>query len=166
MIDESLRDHFVLLTTYAMVCDEVMAVVQARAATGSYPMLVDVLMKSKGKGKGKKGKCESKDTKSKDDKGKSRGWKNRTNDCGDKSEKVSALQATDETPPVASVTLAADFDGYFFAITMESSWNETLCPLMRPPIALARRRECNADVSWSFCVLVDRFWICCRRLPA
>ena len=29
----------------------------------------------------------------------------------DKSKKVSALQTTDETPPVASVTLAPDFDG-------------------------------------------------------
>ena len=62
--------------------------------------------------------------------------------------KVSALQVTAETPPVASVTLAPDFDGYLFAITMNGSWHETLCPLMR---------QCNADVSWSLCVLVDRF---------
>ena len=26
--------------------------------------------------------------------------------------------------------------------------------------------ECNADVSWSFCVPVDRVWICCHWLPA
>ena len=55
------------------------------------------------------------------------------------SKKVSALQTTDETPHT-SVTLAPDFDGYLFTITMESSWNETLCPRMRPPLALARRR--------------------------
>ena len=58
----------------------------------------------------------------------------------DKSKKVSELQTTDGTPLVASATLAPDFDGYLFAITMESSWSETLCPLMRPPTALARRR--------------------------
>ena len=58
----------------------------------------------------------------------------------DKSEKVAAMQSTDETPLVASVTLAHVCDGYLFAITMDSSWNETLCPLMRPPTALARRR--------------------------
>ena len=50
--DESLRDHLVLrskrLTTCAMVRDEVMDVVQARAATGSSPMLVDALMESNG----------------------------------------------------------------------------------------------------------------------
>ena len=55
------------------------------------------------------------------------------------SKKVSALQTTDETPHT-SVTLAPDFDGYLFTITMDSSWNETLCPRMRPPLALARRR--------------------------
>ena len=38
----------------------------------------------------------------------------------DKSNKVSALQATDETPPVASETsLLPDFDGYLFAITVD-----------------------------------------------
>ena len=70
--DESLRVHMVLqskrLTNYAMVRDEIMDVFQARAATGSSPMLVDALMK--GKGKDKKGKGEGKDPKSKDDKGK------------------------------------------------------------------------------------------------
>ena len=70
------------LATCAMVRDEVMDVVQAHAATGSSPTLVDTLMESKGKGKGKKGKGESKDTKSKDDKGKSKGWKNRAKDSG------------------------------------------------------------------------------------
>ena len=39
------------LTTYAMVRDEIADVVQARAATGSSPMLVDALAKGKGKGK-------------------------------------------------------------------------------------------------------------------
>ena len=129
----------------AMERDEVKEVVQARAAAGSSPMLVDALMNGKGKGKGKKGKGESKgeskDTKNKDDQGKSKGWKNRADDSGDKSQdskdnaqrkcfycdrakhvksdcqqrgrpfvdnskKVSALQATDERPPVSSVTLA------------------------------------------------------------
>ena len=71
------------LTTYAMVRDEVMDVVQARAA-GSSPMLVDALMKGKGKGKGNKRKGESKDTKSKDDKGKSKGWKTKAKDSGDR----------------------------------------------------------------------------------
>ena len=80
----------------------------------------------------------------------------------DKSMKVSALQSTDETPSLASVTLTPDFDGYLFAIAMDSSWNETLCPLMRLPTAL----KCHADVSWSFCVPVDRFWMCCHWLPA
>ena len=56
------------------------------------------------------------------------------------SKKVSALQIMDETPPVASGTLAPDFDGYLFAITMDSSWNETVCPLIRPSTALATRR--------------------------
>ena len=88
MTDESLRDHLVLqskrLTTYAMIRDEVMDVVQARAATGSSPMLVGALMKDKGKGKGKKGKGESKDTKRKDDKGKSK--KNKTKDSNDKTQ--------------------------------------------------------------------------------
>ena len=58
----------------------------------------------------------------------------------DKSKKVSALQATDETPPVASVTLAPDFESYLFAITMDSSWSDTLCLLVRSPTVLARRR--------------------------
>ena len=52
MAYESLRDHLVQqskrLTMHAMVRDEVMDVVQARAATGSSPMLVDALMKGKG----------------------------------------------------------------------------------------------------------------------
>ena len=52
------------LTSYAMVRDEVMDVVQARAAAGSPPMLVGALMKGKGSGKGTKGKGESKDTNS------------------------------------------------------------------------------------------------------
>ena len=64
--DETLRHHLVtqskLLTTYAMVRDEIMGVVQARAATGSSPVLVDALPK------GKKGKGEGKDPKSRDDK--------------------------------------------------------------------------------------------------
>ena len=51
-----------------MVRDEVMDVVQARAPTGSSPMLVDALVKAKGDGKGKQVKGESKDPKSKDDK--------------------------------------------------------------------------------------------------
>ena len=55
-------------------------VVQARAATGSSPMLVDVLMKGKGQGKGKKAKCECKDTKSNDDKGNGKCWKNKSKD--------------------------------------------------------------------------------------
>ena len=54
MTDESLRDQLVLqskrLTTYVMVRDEVMDVVQARAATESSPMLVVALMKGKGEG--------------------------------------------------------------------------------------------------------------------
>ena len=74
------------LTTCAMVRDEVMDVVQARAPTGSSPMLVDALVKAKGDGKGKKVKGESKDPKSKDDKGKSKGWKNRVKESGDKSQ--------------------------------------------------------------------------------
>ena len=90
MTDESLRDHLVLqskrLTTYAMVRDEVMDAVQARAAIGSSPMLVDALMDGKGKGKGKKAKGESKDTKRKNDKDKRKGWKNSAEDSGDKSE--------------------------------------------------------------------------------
>ena len=90
MADESLRDHLVLqskrLTTCAMVRDEVMDVVQARAPTGSSPMLVDALVKAKGEGKGKKVESESKDPKSKDDKGKSKGLKNRAKESGDKSE--------------------------------------------------------------------------------
>ena len=45
-----------------MVRDEVMDVVQARAATGSSPMLVNALIKGKGRGKGKKGKGESLET--------------------------------------------------------------------------------------------------------
>ena len=53
MANELLRDHLELqskrLTTYAMVRDEVVGVVQARAATGSSPMLVDALTKGKGK---------------------------------------------------------------------------------------------------------------------
>ena len=58
----------------------------------------------------------------------------------DKSKKVTALQTTDETPPFASATLAPNFDGYLFAITMDSSSSDTLCPLVRPPTALGRRR--------------------------
>ena len=56
MTDESLRDDLVLqskrLTTCAMVCDEVMDVVQTRAPTGSSHMLVDALMKGIGKRQG------------------------------------------------------------------------------------------------------------------
>ena len=48
--------------------------------------LVDALMKGKGKGKGKKAEGESKDTKSKDEKGKSKGWMNRAKDSGDTSQ--------------------------------------------------------------------------------
>ena len=65
-----------------------------------------------------------------------------------------ALQTTDETPLVASVTLAPDFDGYLFAIMMDSSWNETLCPLMRPPTALARRRANAMPMSHGLCVFL------------
>ena len=76
MTDESLRDHLVLqskrLTSHAMERDEVMDVVQARAATGSSPTLVDALTKGNGKGKGKKSKGESKDPRSKADKGKNK----------------------------------------------------------------------------------------------
>ena len=52
----------------------------------------------------------------------------------DKSKKVAA-----GTSQVASVTLAPDFDGYLFAITMDSSWSDTPSPLVPPPTALARR---------------------------
>ena len=105
MTDESLRDHLVLqrkrLTTSAMVRDEVMDVVQARAT--------EYMRKATAAGRA----------------------------FVDKSKKVSAMLTTDETPPVATVTLAPDFDGYLFAVTMDSSWKETLCPLTRPT-ALAR----------------------------
>ena len=57
-----------------MVLDEIVDVVQARAATGSSPMLVDALTKGT---KGKKGKGEGKDTKSKDDQSKGKGWKSK-----------------------------------------------------------------------------------------
>ena len=80
----------------------------------------------------------------------------------DKSGKVTALQNTDETPPVASVTLASDFDEYLFAITMDSSWSDTLCSLVRPPAT----SEYNADVSWSLCLLADRLGVCSHGLPA
>ena len=68
----------------AMVRGEIMDVAQARAATGSSPMLVDA--HTKGKGKGKKGKGEGKDPKSKDDKGKGKGWKSEAKDNGAKSQ--------------------------------------------------------------------------------
>ena len=51
------------------------------------------------------------------------------------------------TPQVASVSLAPDFDGYLFATTMNSSWNDTLCPLVCPPTALARRRANTTPMS-------------------
>ena len=80
MADESLRDHLVLqsnrLTTYAMVRDEVMDVVQARAVTGSLPMLVDALTKVKGK----KEKGKGKDPNRKDDKGKGKVWESKGKD--------------------------------------------------------------------------------------
>ena len=82
----------------------------------------------------------------------------------DKSEKVSAMQTTDETPPVASVTLAPDFDGYLFATTMDSCWNETLHPLTRPPTAQARRRANATPMSHGLSVLL--LIVCCRWLPA
>ena len=169
MVDES------LMVLQSVVRGEVMDVVQARAATGSSPMLVD----TKGKGKGKGGKGESKDPKSKDDKGKGKGWKNKAKDKGAKrqdskdsarkkcfycdrtdsvqktgarrrpqddlsrtSKKVTALQTTDEMPPVPSVTVAPDFDGYLFAITMDCSWSDTLC------------------------LLADRLGVCSHGLPA
>ena len=71
-----IADHLVLqskqLTTYAMVRDEVVGVVQARAATGSSPMLVDALTKGKGMAKDK---GKGNDPKSNDDKGKGKGWR-------------------------------------------------------------------------------------------
>ena len=93
----------------------------------------------------------------------------------DKSKKAPALQATDGTPPFVSVTLAPDFDGYLFAVTMDSSWNETLCPLMRPPTAQARRRANATPMSHGLSVflLIDsgsavagcpRDW--CPNIPA
>ena len=69
---------------------------------------------------------------------------------------MSALQATDETPPVASVSLAPDFYGYLFAITMDRSWNEALCPLVRPPTALATRGANTTPMSHGlsvFCLI-------------
>ena len=63
------------------------------------------------------------------------------------SKKVAALQTTEETPQVASVTLASDFDGYLFAITMDGSWSDTLCSLVHPPAALARRRAKTTPMS-------------------
>ena len=75
----------------------------------------------------------------------------------DKSKKVAALPTTGETPQVASVTLAPDFDGYLFAITMDSSWSDTLCSLVHPPTALARRRANTTPMSHGLSVflLVD-----------
>ena len=58
------------------------------------------------------------------------------------------------TLPVASVTLAPHFDGYIFSITMDSSWNETLCPLVRPPTALARRRKHATPMSHGLLVFL------------
>ena len=72
----------------------------------------------------------------------------------DKSEKVAALQTAEETPPVASATLAPDFDGYLFAITMDSSWNDTLCPLVSLPTALARRRANTTPMSQGLSVFL------------
>ena len=67
-----------------------MDVVQARAATGSSPTLVDAL--TKGKGKGKKGQGEGKDPKSKDDKGKGKGGKNKARDKRAKIQDSKALR--------------------------------------------------------------------------
>ena len=68
--------------------------------------------------------------------------------------KCQSLQTTDEAPPVASVTLAPDFVGYLFAVTVDSSWSETLCPLMRPPTALARRRANATPMSHGLSVFL------------
>ena len=167
-----------------MVRDEVMDIVQARAATRSSLMLVDALMKGKGKGKSKKTKGESKDTKSKDDKSKSEGWKNRARDSGDSGDKSQDSKDSaqrkcfycDRTGHVKSdckqraedmrkataagrpffrqLTLAPDLDGYLFAITMDRSWNETLCPLMCTPTALAKRRANATPMSHGLSVFL------------
>ena len=84
VLDNRLQRQGKRLTTYAMVRDEIMYVVQARAATGSSPMLVDAL--TKGKGKGKKGKGEGKDLKSMDDRGKGKGLKSEAKDNAAKSQ--------------------------------------------------------------------------------
>ena len=72
----------------------------------------------------------------------------------DKRKKVSALPTTDETPSVASVDVAPDFDGYLYVVTTDSSWNETLCTLMRPPTALARRRANATPMSGGLSVFL------------
>ena len=82
----------------------------------------------------------------------------------DKSDKVASLQTSEETPLVASITLAPDFDGYLFAITMDSdfgdefpspdSWSDTLYLLVRPPTALARRRANTTPMSHGLSVFL------------
>ena len=86
MADESLKDHLLLqskrFTICALVRNEIRGVVQAGAAAGSSPILVDALTK----GTGKKGKGEGKDPKSKDVKGKGKGWNSKAKDNGAKCE--------------------------------------------------------------------------------
>ena len=100
MADESLKDHLVLqsnrFTTCAMVRDEIMDVVQAGAAAGSSPILVDALTK----GNGKKGKGEGKDPKSKDVKGKGKGWNSKAKDNGAKCQ--DSKDSHDSTAVIAS----------------------------------------------------------------
>ena len=72
----------------------------------------------------------------------------------DKSKKVTALQTTEKTPQVASFTLAPDFDGDLLAIAMDTSWSGTLCPLVRPPTALARRRANTTPMCYGLSVFL------------
>ena len=64
------------------------------------------------------------------------------------------MQTTEETPQVASVALAPDFDGYLFAVTMDNSCNDTLCPSVGPPTALARRRANTTPLSHGLSVFL------------
>ena len=40
----------------------------------------------------------------------------------DKNKKVASLQTSEETPPVAAMTLAPDFDGHLFPISVDSEF--------------------------------------------
>ena len=82
-----------LHTTYAVVRDEIMDVVQARAATGSSPMLVDTLTKAKARAR--KGKVKARTRRA-------RTWKSKAKYNGAKSQRT-ALRRSASTA-TASVT--------------------------------------------------------------